>query len=136
MLTELGYEVSTKAHGRTATPQLKREVGPETIWEPVNAITQATESSRTQFGRCPYPVRLILTRQQRGDTVRYSTLVVSPPDAAWGQTPTLARYQLGAAESVRFYNSPCHFNFHCHCLPDCPFSSQSEKPDLIAHSLR
>ena len=104
LLTELGYDVSTKAHGRTATPQLKREITPETTWDPVNAITQATESSRTQFGRCPYPVRLILTRQQRGDTVRHSTLVISPLNAAWGQTPTLARYRLGTAESVRFYN--------------------------------
>jgi len=32
--------------------------------------------------------------------------------------------------------SPCHFDFHCHCSPDCPFASQSGKPDLIAHSLR
>ncbi len=104
LLTELGYDVATKAHGRTATPQLKRDVTFETVWEAVNAITQATEGTRTQFGRCPYPVRLILTRQQRGDTVRYSTLVISPPDAAWGQTATLARYKLGTAESVQFYN--------------------------------
>ena len=104
LLTELGYDVATKAHGRTATPQLKRDVTSDTVWEVVNPITQATEGTRTQFGRCPYPVRLILTRQQRGDTVRYSTLVISPPDAAWGQTATLARYKLGTAESVQFYN--------------------------------
>jgi hypothetical protein len=105
LLTELGYEVMTKAHGRTATPQLKRDVTPETAWETVNSITQATEGQRTQFGHCPYPVRLILTRQQRGDKVRHSTLVISPPDAAWGREPDLARYRLGTAESVCFYNS-------------------------------
>ncbi|MCZ7571111.1 MAG: hypothetical protein M5U01_21400 [Ardenticatenaceae bacterium] len=104
LLTELGYGVATKGHGRTATPQLKRDVTPQTVWEDVNAITQATEGTRTQFGGCPYPVRLILTRQQRGERVRYSTLIVSPPDATWGQTATLARYKLGTAESVQFYN--------------------------------
>lgn len=104
LLTELGYQVMTKAHGQTATPHLKRDVGPETVWEPVNTITQATESQRTTFGRCPYPVRLILTRQQRNETVRHSTLVISPPDAAWGQAPSLARHPLGTAESVHFYN--------------------------------
>jgi hypothetical protein len=104
LLTELGYQVMTKAHGQTATPHLKRDVGPETVWETVNTITQATESQRTTFGRCPYPVRLILTRQQRNETVRHSTLVISPPDAAWGQTPSLAHHRLGTAESVHFYN--------------------------------
>jgi len=104
LLTELGYDVIAKAHGRTATPQLKRDVTSQTVWETVNFTTQATEGTRTQFGRCPYPVRLILTRQQRGDKVRYSTLVISPPDAAWGQTATLAPYKLGTAESVQFYN--------------------------------
>jgi hypothetical protein len=104
LLTELGYEVTTKAHGQTATPHLKREVSPATIWETVNAITQATQSQRTQFGRCPHPVRLILTRQQRGEKVRYSTLVISPPDAAWGQNPDLSRYRLGTAEIVHYYN--------------------------------
>lgn len=104
LLAELGYQVMTKAHGQTATPHLKREVGPNTVWETVNSITQATESQRTSFGRCPYPVRLILTRQQRGETVRHGTLVILPPDAAWGQTSTLAHRPLGTAESVRFYN--------------------------------
>ena len=104
LLTELGYQVMTKAHGQTATPHLKREVSPETVWETVNSITQATESQRTAFGRCPYPVRLILARQQRGETVRHNTLVISPLDAAWGQTSTLARRPLGTAESVCFYN--------------------------------
>ena len=104
LLTELGYDVTTKGYGRTATPQLKGDITAQTVWEVVNAITQATEGTRTQFGRCPYPVRLILTQQQRGDTVRYSTLVISPLDAAWGQTATLARYRLGTAESVQFYN--------------------------------
>lgn len=104
LLTELGYQVMTKAHGQTATPHLKRDVGPDTVWESVNTITQATESQRTTFGRCAYPVRLILTRQQRNETVRHSTLVISPPDAAWGQTPNLARRRLGTAESVHFYN--------------------------------
>jgi hypothetical protein len=104
LLTELGYQVSTKAHGQTATPHLKRDVSPETVWEAVSNTTQATESQRTAFGRCPYPVRLILMRQQRGETVRHSTLVISPQDAAWGQTLTLARRQLGTAESVHFYN--------------------------------
>jgi hypothetical protein len=104
LLTELGYEVITKAHGRTATPHLKRDVNPSTVWDPINSITQATESHRTQFGRCPYPVRLILTRQQRGDQVRHSTLVISPPDAAWGRGPGLIRYRLDTAGSVHFYN--------------------------------
>jgi len=104
LLTELGYQVMTKAHGQTATPHLKRELGPNTIWETVNGLTQATESQRTTFGRCPYPVRLILTRQHRNKTSRYSTLVISPPDAAWGQSSTLARQPLGTAESVHFYN--------------------------------
>jgi hypothetical protein len=104
LLTELGYDVMTKAHGQTATPQLKREVNPATEWETVNAITQAAESQRTQFGRCPYPVRLILTRQQRGERVRHSTLVISPPNAQWGRRPDLSRCRLGTAESVRFYN--------------------------------
>ncbi len=80
------------------------EVNPATEWETVNAITQATESQRTQFGRCPHPVRLILTRQQRGERVRHSALVISPPDARWGRRPDLSRYRLGSAESVRFYN--------------------------------
>lgn len=105
LLTEAGYDVLSKAHGRAATPYLIREVTPDTLWEPVNSITQATDSSRTQFGRCPYPARLILARQQRGETVRHSTLVISPPEAAWGQTPTLARYTLTAAQNVCFYNS-------------------------------
>jgi hypothetical protein len=104
LLTELGYDVMTKAHGQTATPQLKRDVNPETEWETVNAITQATESQRTRFGRCPYPVRLILTRQQRGERVRHSTLVISPPDAQWGRRPDLSRCRLGTAQSVHFYN--------------------------------
>lgn len=104
LLTELGYDVATKAHGQTATPQLKREVNPATAWETVNTITQATESQRTRFGRSPYPVRLILTRQQRGERVRHSTLVVSPRDAQWGRRPDLSRYPLGTAESVHFYN--------------------------------
>jgi hypothetical protein len=104
LLTEMGYEVMTKAHGRTATPQLKRDVNPATVWETVNSITQATEGQRTKFGRCPYPVRLILTRQQRGEKVRHSTLVISPPDAAWGRGPSLAHCRLGTAESVHFYN--------------------------------
>jgi hypothetical protein len=104
LLTELGYEVSSKAHGQTATPQLKREVNPDTEWEMVNSITQVTQSQRTQFGRCLYPVRLLLTRQQRGERVRHSTLVISPPDAQWGRRSDLSPYQLGAAESVRFYN--------------------------------
>jgi hypothetical protein len=104
LLVELGYDVATKAHGRTATPQLIREVTARTTWETVNAITQATESRRTQLGRCPYPVRLVLTRQQRQDIVRHSTLVMAPLDAAWGRTPTLARCRMGPADSVHFYN--------------------------------
>lgn len=105
LLTELGYDVVTKAHGQTATPHLKREVGLATVWETVNGITQAMESQRTQFGRCPYPVRLILTRQQRGDRTRHSTLVVSPSNALWGRQPNQTRYRLGTAETVHFYNS-------------------------------
>ena len=104
VLTELGYDVATKAHGQTATPHLKREVSPATVWERVNGITQAMESQRTRLGRCPYPVRLILTRQQRGSQVRYSTLVISPAEVKWGCKPVQTRYRLGAAESVHFYN--------------------------------
>jgi hypothetical protein len=104
LLTELGYDLTSKAHGQTATPQLKREVNPDTVWETVNSITQVTESQHTQFGRCPYPVRLLLTRQQRGERVRFSTLLIAPRDAQWGRKPDLGRYRLGAAESVRFYN--------------------------------
>jgi hypothetical protein len=104
LLTELGYDVLCKARGQTATPQLKREVNPATEWETVNVITQATESQRTQFGRCPHPVRLLLTRQQRGERVRHNTLVISPRDVQWGLRSDLGRYRLGAAESVRFYN--------------------------------
>jgi hypothetical protein len=105
LLTELGYDVATKAHGQTATPHLKREVGPATVWETVNGITQAMESQRAQFGHCPYPVRLILTRQQRGDQIRHSTLVVSPADAQWGRKRNQTRYRLGTAETVHFYNN-------------------------------
>lgn len=104
LLTELGYQVMTKAHGQTATPHLKRDVGPQTVWETVSSTTQATESQRMAFGQCPYPVRLILVQQQRSETARHSTLVISPPDAAWGQTLALAPRSLGTAESVRFYN--------------------------------
>jgi hypothetical protein len=104
LLTELGYQIMTKAHGQTATPHLKREVGPATIWRTVNSTIKATESQRTTFGRCPYPVRLILTQQQKGETVRHSTLVISPPNATWGQSATLSHYVLETAECVRFYN--------------------------------
>jgi len=104
LLTELGYQVLSKAFGQTATPHLKREVGSQTVWETVNSFLRATEGQRTTFGRCPYPVRLILTQQQRSETVRHSTLIISPPDVAWGQTATFACRPLGPAETVRFYN--------------------------------
>jgi len=45
LLTELGYQVMTKAHGQTATLQLKRDVGPETVWETVNTIPRPVRVS-------------------------------------------------------------------------------------------
>lgn len=77
-LYEQGYSVVARVHAHRVAEGLRKEDGLR--FEKVSKNLFIAEAQRSQFGQCPYPMRLFLCRQWWGDEhpERFSALVVTP----------------------------------------------------------
>jgi hypothetical protein len=77
-LYEQGYDFVTRGHSHATADSLRKEEG--LVWVKVGRGEYLAQSSRTTLGECPYPMRLILCRQRRGEDrrERWTTLIVNP----------------------------------------------------------
>ena len=77
-LYEEGYSVVARVHAHQVAQGLRKEEGLR--FEKVSKNLFIAEAQRSQFGPCPYPVRLFLCRQWWGHKhpERFSALVVTP----------------------------------------------------------
>ena len=77
-LYEQGYQFVVRAHSHRVAAALRQESG--LTWEKISKNGFIAESQRTTLGKCPYPMRLFVCRQWRGEerSERWSALVVTP----------------------------------------------------------
>ena len=77
-LYEQGYSVVARVHAHRVAEGLRKEG--ELCFEKVGKNLFIAEAQRSQFGQCPYSMRLFLCRQWWGDKhpERFSALVVTP----------------------------------------------------------
>jgi len=77
-LYEQGYDFVARAHSHRVAARLCQEEG--LVWEKVSKNGFVAQSSSTVFGSCPYPMRLFVCKQWRGEQQpeRWSALVVNP----------------------------------------------------------
>ncbi len=81
-LYEQGYDFVVRAHSHRVAARLRQQEG--LAYEKVSKNGFIAESSETVLGPCPYPMRLFVCRQWRGEDQpdRWSALVVNP-ELAW-----------------------------------------------------
>ncbi len=77
-LYEQGYSVVARVHAHRVAEGLRKEEGLR--FEKVSKNLFIAQARRSQFGQCPYPMRLLLCRQWWGEQhpERFSALVVTP----------------------------------------------------------
>jgi hypothetical protein len=75
LLTEMGYEVYTKAHSHRVVTFLKGKTGPETLWTRVGANAEMTAWEGMLFKHCPYPLDVGLERFYTGQKLKHSALL-------------------------------------------------------------
>lgn len=84
-LDEQGYDFVARVHNHRVAERLRHEEG--LTWEKISKNGFLAQSKETALGDCPYPLRLFVSRQWRGDQrpERYSALVATPslPDKDW-----------------------------------------------------
>jgi hypothetical protein len=77
-LYEQGYSVVARVHARKVAASLQKEEGLH--WEKLSKNLFVAEGKRNILGACPYPLRLFLCRQRRGEKHpdRFSALLTTP----------------------------------------------------------